>query len=74
MAKFNKKGVRCDWCGKFANNQLGEYLKADQSFGYMWPAQNEGIGDDPAKDICEECMEKHFTSAAVIESPRTCTD
>ena len=36
MSRFNKTGVRCDWCGKFANNESGEYRKPDGvSAGYI---------------------------------------
>jgi len=52
-AKGHCAGVRCDWCGKIANNPNGEYTKPDGiSAGYIHSPDWDKDGDD---DICEEC-------------------
>lgn len=66
MSRFKGKGVRCDWCGKFSNNENGEYTKSDGiSAGYIVQPEWERFpGGDHAvpslqsdKDICEECAD-----------------
>lgn len=54
-AKGRCHGVRCDWCGKIANNERGEYTKPDGSAGYILAPDCD---KDDIKDICEECCEK----------------
>lgn len=64
MSKFGKSGVRCDWCGKLANNRTGEYTKPNGSAGYILQPEWErnhmdanGKHDpiDSENDICKEC-------------------
>jgi hypothetical protein len=64
MSRFGKKGVRCDYCGKIANNENGEYTRPDGvSAGYIhqpeWERFPGGRTDasslQSSNDICEEC-------------------
>ena len=66
MSVFRKTGVRCDWCGKFANNRMGEYTKPDgRTCGYIrrpdWHFNDDRSEKpeyaDSSQDICEECAE-----------------
>ena len=71
MSQFKVKGVRCDFCGKFSNAPLGEYLKPDGvSMGYIsqpeWERNHvdaSGKHDpiDSEFDICEECTAHRCT-------------
>jgi hypothetical protein len=66
MSGFGKKGVRCDWCGRFSNNPNGEYTRPDGSAGYIvqpewerFPGGDPTVASTPStpsnNDICEEC-------------------
>jgi hypothetical protein len=54
MSAFGKHGVRCDKCGKIANNRSGEYLRKDMTCGYIMPEDNENGG---SQDICTDCID-----------------
>lgn len=59
MSYFGKHGIRCDKCGKFANNLAGEYVKKDHSCGYIWLDGETDEERNVAKThTCEECLEK----------------
>ena len=72
MSAFGKKGRRCDWCGKFSTNRIGEYTKPDGiSCGYIntpdWEREN-----DQGHDICEECYANlcpHCGSDQIVTGP-----
>lgn len=51
-----RNGVRCDWCGKIANNLLGEYLdpRGRVSARYI---HSPDWDKESGMDICEECAE-----------------
>lgn len=58
MSTFGKRikartGRRCDGCGKFTRNITGEYLRKNDSAGYI-----NHHGRDCEHDFCEECEEK----------------
>jgi hypothetical protein len=71
-----RKGWRCDWCGKIANNLDGFYTRPDGGGGRIlspewelnafherpWIAQTRS-----GKDICEECAEKRCASCGSEE-------
>lgn len=48
-------GFRCDWCGKFANNANGEYVRPNGHAGYIHAPDWDKEGPF---DICEECAEQ----------------
>lgn len=53
MSAFGKKGVRCDGCGKIANNRDGEYVvKGSPNACYI-----NSHGRDCPHDFCETCEE-----------------
>ncbi len=55
-------GVRCDDCGRIANNPSGEYTRPDGSAGYIndssFPEDENGQRISGEKDRCEECADK----------------
>jgi hypothetical protein len=67
MSAFQQTGVRCDWCGKFARNERGEYTRPICNehgvplAGYIrrppWEVDEHGNDKSPDDgfDICEEC-------------------
>lgn len=67
-AKGQCVGVRCDFCGKIANNPDGEYTKpgTDNQVAYIhgppeWERNPDGSTKPNAtdRDICEECAAIH---------------
>ncbi len=70
MSRFGNRGVRCDHCGKIANNPLGVYERRDGSCGYIRQPEWERFpGGDPTvasiqteNDICQECS-VHYCQA-----------
>lgn len=65
VSAFSRRGVRCDWCGKFSNHADGKYTKHDgTAIGYInqpqWErnhvdASGKHCPIDSELDICEEC-------------------
>lgn len=71
MSIFNRRsltryGVRCDDCGRIANNPNGEYTRPDGTAGYIndssFPEDENGqrISNAGGRslDRCEECADK----------------
>ncbi len=60
MSRFGVNGYRCDWCGKIANNQDGEYQRPVTNAagvnlaGYIHSPDWDKEGP---RDICQECAE-----------------
>jgi len=64
MSVFNRRskteyGVRCDWCGKIANNTNGEYERPTGGAGYIHSPDWDKNSD---MDACEECAEDRCPS------------
>ena len=60
MSAFGKQGTRCDTCGKFSKNPMtGEYIRKDQTTGYIWPecGNKIGVAQENGRDICDDCLE-----------------
>lgn len=57
MSAFGKRGVRCDWCGRFSANRGGEYTKPGTVGGAAYIHQAFHGDDDNGTDICEECRD-----------------
>lgn len=58
-------GVRCDWCGKIANNANGEYVGTDGTAKYIHAPDWD---KDGGADICEECANEERPESPISDS------